>query len=524
MDVCNHNNGFADLLLSHEGQVTMPVQPTNDINNASQGKASAIEFDRYEHLRSWYLAHLRKSQLVNEVSKGITPVTLIKRDQAALEKLISEAAVVPSLEVRTPPLRPKIDLPKPGPVIFSFVVSLLMAVSLLARNAKFIDEFSLQLITTVLLMVLCGVLYWFARELHKTRVKLASVTHHEYDIADFAYEAFWSIDNNYKLLAVNPTFERMLGVQKFCLLGDSLLDFIPASEVEYLKQRLGIAREKMVLEKFEIQILKSNNTAIDLELTAEYSPSDSLFYCIAIDISERKSIERLKEQLMDMLSHDLRTPLSSLAFSLTLLGTSDYGNLMDEGQALLKVAESNVTNLIDLINQLLDLHKLDSKQLQLYVTELPVASLIQPALQAIENLAEKKNIDITIDADEFMVRVDKERIQQVLINLLSNAIKYSPEGGEVKLLVKKLPGEWLAEFRVVDSGPGIDKKHLQFIFDRFYRVPASDGNNEPGTGLGLAICKAIVEAHGGTIYVETEPQNGSSFFCHLPAVKERSKK
>ena len=477
--------------------------------------------NQYERLRSWYLAHLRKSQLVNEVSKGITPVTLMKRDQAALERLISDAAASPPHKLVNPRRHPKMDAPAASPVIFIFIVNWITAVFLLASNGARIDKFSLQILTTILLIVPCAVIYWFARALQKTRVKLASVAQHERDIADFAHEAFWSIDHNYKLLAVNPTFERTLGMAQSSLLDSSLLDLIPATEVEYLRQRFKIAREKMVPEKFETQIVKSNKTTVDLELTAEYSPSDSNFYCIAIDISERKSIERLKEQLMDMLSHDLRTPLSSLAFSLTLLGTSDYGNLLDEGQALLRVAESNVTNLIDLINQLLDLHKLDAKQMQLYVNELPVSSLIQPTLQAIESLAEKKNIDITISADEFLVRVDRDRMQQVLINLLSNAIKYSPEGGEVKFWVKKLPGDWLAEFRVTDSGPGIDKKHQQFIFDRFYRVPTSEGNDQAGTGLGLAICKAIVEAHGGTIYVEAAPLKGSSFFCHLPAVRDK---
>ena len=281
------------------------------------------------------------------------------------------------------------------------------------------------------------------------------------------------------------------------------------------------AQESKQVQKFETQMLRGDGSLVDLELTAEFSPSDDAFYCVAVDISQRKEVERLKEQLMAMLSHDLKTPLSSLRFSLALLGSSTYGELTEEGQSVLQVGENNVTRLIDLINQLLDLHKLDAHQLKLSLKDVPVSEIIQPALEAIESLAEQKNVDVTIEAEEISVRADKDRMLQVLINLLSNAIKYSPANGEVLLTVKKLKGDWLAEFRVKDSGPGIAKAHRQLVFDRFYRVASEDGNTEEGTGLGLAISKAIIEAHGGKIDVESEPPNGSSFYCHIPAVKNK---
>ena len=144
-----------------------------------------------------------------------------------------------------------------------------------------------------------------------------------------------------------------------------------------------------------------------------------------------------------------------------------------------------------------------------------------PAQAAVESIAEHKNIELTIIAEDITVRADKDRMVQVLVNLLSNAIKYSPPDREVVLSIKKLPGNWLAEFRVDDSGPGIANEHRQLVFDRFYRV-ISEGKVEEGTGLGLAISKAIVEAHGGKIDIESSVIGGSSFYCHIPVVKNKT--
>jgi PAS domain S-box-containing protein len=361
-----------------------------------------------------------------------------------------------------------------------------------------------------------------AKQFHRSEVTLQAVTQREQAIADYAYEAFWSIDSDYNFIAINPAFERLLGTQNFRHLQKSLFNVVPRDEQERLKLRLSAAKDSKQVQKFETQMVKDDGSVVDIELTAEYSISDATFYCVAVDISPRKEVERMKEQLMAMLSHDLKTPLSSLRFSLALLGNSTYGNLNEEGQNALKIGESNVTRLIDLINQLLDLHKLDEHQLKLTLTDVSVSDIIRPSLEAIEKYAEQKQININIVADEISVRADRERMIQVLINLLSNAIKYSPPTSEVFLSVKKLPGDWLAEFRVTDAGPGIAKEHKQLVFDRFYRVPKEAGNSEEGTGLGLSICKAIVEAHGGKIDIEGDPP-GASFYCHIPAAKNKSK-
>jgi PAS domain S-box-containing protein len=483
---------------------------------------------KYERLRAWYLAHLRKSNLVGDIASGVTPATLIKRDREVLEMLIAESEPVERSQsgaiTDSNSLAARFARPYFKTVVLINVANALGAFWLLSGFGNSITYDWTPRFGLAILLVLSGIfLAILAKQFYRSEVTLHAVTQREQAIADYAYEAFWSIDADYDFVAINPAFERLLGTQNFRHLQKSLFSVVPKDEHERLKLRLSAAKDSKQVQAFETQMLKDDGSVVDLELTAEYSISDAMFYCVAVDISPRKEVERLKEQLMAMLSHDLKTPLSSLRFSLALLGNSTYGNLNEEGQNALKIGENNVTRLIDLINQLLDLHRLDAHQLKLTLMDVSVSEIIQPALEAIESYAEQRQIDINIVAEEIYVRADRERMLQVLINLLSNAIKYSPPESEVVLTVKKLPGDWLAEFRVTDSGPGIAKAHRQLVFDRFYRVPKEDGNSQEGTGLGLAICKAIVEAHGGKIDVEGDPPGGASFYCHIPAVKIKSK-
>ena len=479
---------------------------------------------KYERLRAWYLAHLRKSNLVGDIASGVTPATLIKRDREALEMLIAESAPGPQSNPSASSFATRLDRPYFKPALLIIIANGLGALWVLfGSGSSLTTEWAPKFGLAILFVLSSILLVILAKSFYRTQVTLQAVTQREQVIADYAYEAFWSIDADYNFLAINPAFERVLGTQNFRYLNKSLFAAVPKDEHERLKQRLQKAQESKQVQKFETQMLRDDGSVVDLELTAEYSISDSSFYCVAVDISPRKEVERLKEQLMAMLSHDLKTPLSSLRFSLALLASSTYGDLNEEGQNILKIGENNVTRLIDLINQLLELHKLDAHQLQLSLKDVRVSEIIQPALEAIESYAEQKQIDVTIVADDICVRADKDRMLQVLINLISNAIKYSPARSEIVLSVKKLQGDWLAEFRVTDSGPGIAKEHRQFVFDRFYRVVSEDGKSEEGTGLGLAICKAIVEAHGGKIDVEGGPPGGASFYCHIPAVKDKSK-
>jgi signal transduction histidine kinase len=229
-------------------------------------------------------------------------------------------------------------------------------------------------------------------------------------------------------------------------------------------------------------------------------------------------VARLKDQLTDMLSHDVRSPLTALEFSLALLLKESAGSLTDDGEQIVKTAQRNVTNLITLINQLLDLYKLDASRLQLNVRPTPLSSLIRSTLEVAERLAEAKAIDIEVEApDEVLVEADADRVTQCLVNLVANAIKYSPENSTV-IIRGKREAEKMVEIRISDQGPGIAPEHQECIFDRFYMAgPEHTGS----TGLGLAITKLIIEAHGGTLGIDSSAGAGSSFWIKLPCLEPR---
>lgn len=290
---------------------------------------------------------------------------------------------------------------------------------------------------------------------------------------------------------------------------------MPSSqEIDRVKQTFDDAKSGGASKRVETQIRGKNQSLTDVDLSVHYSVSESSYYCILTDISERKEIERLKDQLTAMLSHDLRTPLTALEFSLALLLKDSSGSLTEEGRSTVKAGQSNVTRLIGLINQLLDLYKLEARKLQLYIKDTPVCDVIRATLESIENVAEVKSIEIEVEAEELSITADPDRLTQTLINLVSNAIKYSPERTTVIISARKSIDNAFIEIRVTDAGPGIAKEHQQSIFERFYMVGADRAGS---TGLGLAISKAIIEAHGGTIGVDSEPGQGASFWMRLPA-------
>lgn len=219
---------------------------------------------------------------------------------------------------------------------------------------------------------------------------------------------------------------------------------------------------------------------------------------------------RQKQEFVDMISHDLRTPLSAVQAALSVLGTGKWGQLSDKAQQKVGIAEDNIRRSIGLINNLLDLERMESGKLEILVREHPLMPLLEICAESVSQLAERRNITIKLPATEAVVQADDGRVSQVVLNLLGNAIKFSPDGSEVEIsVVDKSP--WV-EVRITDHGQGIPADHLKLIFERFHQAPGDEAAKKQGTGLGLAICRLIIEAHGGSIGVESEVGKGSTFW------------
>jgi len=255
------------------------------------------------------------------------------------------------------------------------------------------------------------------------------------------------------------------------------------------------------------------------------------FFALSSDISDRKAIERMKDELIAVVSHELRTPLTSIHGSLKLLAAGQLGQLSPEGQQMLRIADENTDRLVRLVNDILDLQRLESDRVKPDKRRCNAAELVVRAVESLQGMARQHNITLVSNAASIPVRADADNIVQALANLLSNAIKFSPAGSTVEITVSPCQavdevGSDRAQqfcqrrlgvlFQVKDRGRGIPADKLEKIFERFGQVDASDSRQKGGTGLGLAICQTIVRQHGGEIWVESTLGEGSTFCFTLP--------
>ncbi len=240
------------------------------------------------------------------------------------------------------------------------------------------------------------------------------------------------------------------------------------------------------------------------------------YIIILKDITSFKESNDAKSKFIAVVSHELKTPLSALNMSLMLLRDTRFGTLSTEQDKIAASMKQEVHRLVNMVTELLDLSKVESGKINLEKKQVSPAILVEYAVAPVLAKFEEKNIRIVKHIDENMldIRVDPEKVSWVLINFMTNAIRYSPENSKVILETHQYDDR--IEFSVYDFGPGIAKENAQRVFDKFVQLPTNGSKNKHGLGLGLAISKEVVEAHGGTIAVESEVGRGSRFYFSIP--------
>ncbi|NJK40519.1 MAG: PAS domain S-box protein [Acaryochloridaceae cyanobacterium SU_2_1] len=257
------------------------------------------------------------------------------------------------------------------------------------------------------------------------------------------------------------------------------------------------------------------------------------------DISDRQVIDRMKDEFISIVSHELRTPLTSIHGSLRMLTSGLLSAQSAKSQRLLQIAEESTDRLIRLINDILDMERIESSQVKLIRQCCDIGDLMLRATNTMQGMAEEKGIFLCVTPLPMHLWVDPDRILQTLTNLLSNAIKFSEPGSRVSLTaVPEMQGDRAitainngkssvpdftsdatyqqVRLLVQDQGRGIHPDKLETIFERFQQADSSDARNQDGTGLGLSICKSIVRKHDGEIGVISQPGEGSTFYFTLP--------
>jgi signal transduction histidine kinase len=240
------------------------------------------------------------------------------------------------------------------------------------------------------------------------------------------------------------------------------------------------------------------------------------YLVVVLDISERKRVERLKDEFVATVSHELRTPLTSIAGSLGLLAGGAVDKLPDSALRLITIAHSNCQRLVRLVNDILDIEKIESGAIAFDLERVEVRSLVEQVVEANQMNAEEQGVRIRLDAASTAVEVhaDPDRLAQVVTNLLSNAIKFSAPRQEVTVVIEDT-GQ-AARISVQNCGPGIPEAFKSRVFEKFAQADSSDARTKGGTGLGLSIVKQIVTRLGGEVAFEDAPGGGTVFHVDLP--------
>jgi PAS domain S-box-containing protein len=314
---------------------------------------------------------------------------------------------------------------------------------------------------------------------------------------DNARDLICSLSANGVFTKTNASSLTLLGYQPEELIDRSLLDVCTTNDTAKADEELQTSVSRTDMRNFDLTLQRKDGSTVDTRWSCVWSERDDALFAVVHDITEEKNIERLKQDFVDMISHDLRSPLTSMLGSLSMIEQGAKGPLPDDAQAEVESAVKNVERLVEFINDLLDFQKLKSGRMQLEKSECNLEEIVTEAIEMVKASADLKHVTFKTPKHTATINGDKNKLLQVVVNLVANAIRYAPEGSDVEIRVRPIPQG--AEMQVIDSGPGVPTEYREQIFDAFQQLPTQ--KSKEGTGLGLAICKLIVDAHGGQIGV-----------------------
>jgi len=365
----------------------------------------------------------------------------------------------------------------------------------------------------------------------QAEAKLAQL-YHDADLArtetrailDATSEAIILVAPDRRFLAVNRRSEELLGVPADQALGrrfDELGDWVSkifADPDAFIKSVSGTASDES--RQMTMIVTQRWPQARELELfsTPVHAGDDAFLGRLYVlrDITREREVDRMKTEFVSLVSHELRTPLTSIKGFADLILDGDAGDISGEQREYLDIIKQNADRLVALINELLDISRIESGRIRLNRQPLALTPVIESVADSLRHQIQqrKQSLVVQVDPDLPVILADRDRVTQVITNFLSNAHKYTPEGGAIRIAAE--PENRFVRVSVSDTGIGISPDDQKKLFTKFYRVDSSLTRSIGGTGLGLAIAKSIVELHGGSVSVTSQLGVGSTFSFTLP--------
>lgn len=347
--------------------------------------------------------------------------------------------------------------------------------------------------------------------------ELAQVTMRTDLMVNSVEDGVYGTDSSGRVTFVNPAGARLLAGRRSALLGRSAHQSFHSHPLRdcYLQtiQRTGLA-----LTGIEDSYRTADGRQVPVEVSASPLVEGTGVRGVVVvfrDVTRRREVDRMKNEFVSLVSHELKTPLTAIRGSLGLLAGGALGEIAPPATRMVEIALESSERLTRLINEILDMERIESGAVPMEIGTHPAEVLLAAAHDQVQVLATSAGIAVRVGRHEGVVAADADRVVQTLINLVGNAIKFSPPGSEV--LLETVADAEMVLFRVADRGRGIPASRLEMIFERFEQVDSSDARDKGGTGLGLAISRSIVERQGGRIWAENNPEGGSTFYFTVPA-------
>jgi PAS domain S-box-containing protein len=344
-------------------------------------------------------------------------------------------------------------------------------------------------------------------------------------LVDTAPDGIVTIRTSGRIESANAVFGQMMGCDLTNIVERDIQTFIPgflAAGSEALNDnRHGQGETRPFGAVRELIAVRDNGDrfAVEVSVSVVNLGKYDVYTGIVRDITERKEVEERVKDFYSMVSHELRTPLASIRTALGIMENTAGDQASNQANLVVRIAANETDRLMRLINDILDMRKVESGKLDLIMDVLDARTIVERAVDGVKGLAIEAKLTIETRVEPGLeLYCDEDRTLQVLTNFLANAIKFSPVGASITVECQGIGNR--CRFAVTDQGPGVPKAQIHKLFGRFEQLRSTDGKQRPGSGLGLAIAKSIVEQHGGQIGVEQPEEGGSTFWFSLPLARD----